>query len=192
MCKANREARYITTEYSVWINALYFEWDKFIPMLEKHFPDILDEILNHDNQRSPSANGEFTTSFRNSHISIGRTQRPSIPRFLQPSNRGQVSHHSSFYHRTTDVSYNHHHNTPIINPTCHKAHTVRCTFTISAGKPNNHYHLPDRRNLQSEPSINHHPHSNQQQQHHYPNIHLNDQDRASIEQFKPVICETSL
>ena len=40
--------------------------------------------------------------------------------------------------------------------------------------------------------MNHFPHSNQQQQHHNPNICLNDQETASIEQLKPVISETSL
>ena len=64
--------------------------------------------------------------------------------------------------------------------------------TTSAGEPNNHYHLADRRILQSEPLINHHPHSNQQQQHHNANIDLNDGETASIEQLKPVINETSL
>ena len=30
------------------------KWGKFIPTLEKHFPDILEEILNHDHQRCAS------------------------------------------------------------------------------------------------------------------------------------------
>ena len=51
MHDVNRDARYIGTKYSVQIGPLYFEWDKFIPTLEKHFPDILDEILNCDHQR---------------------------------------------------------------------------------------------------------------------------------------------
>ena len=66
-CEANSEARYIKIKYSVWINPLHFKWNKFIQKLEKHFPDILDKILNYDNQRSTSTNGEFTTSFRCSH-----------------------------------------------------------------------------------------------------------------------------
>ena len=72
MCDINGEARYISTKYSVWIDPLYFEWDKFIPTLEKHFPDLLDEILDCENGRSASAyNGEFTTTFRCSHRDIG-------------------------------------------------------------------------------------------------------------------------
>ena len=55
MCEANREARYISTKYTVLIEPLCFEWGKFMPMLEKHFSDILDEILNCDNQRSSLA-----------------------------------------------------------------------------------------------------------------------------------------
>ena len=64
MCDVNREVKYIGTKYSVWINPFVFEWDKFIPTLENHCPDILDEILNHDNQRSALANSDdFSTSF---------------------------------------------------------------------------------------------------------------------------------
>ena len=70
ICKAYRETRYISTKCSIWIDPLYFEWEKFIPTLEKHFPDILYEIWSHDNQRSASANREFTTSLRCSHTNI--------------------------------------------------------------------------------------------------------------------------
>ena len=49
MCEANRDTRYIRTKYSVHTDPLYFEWDKFIPTLEKHFLDIWDAILTHDN-----------------------------------------------------------------------------------------------------------------------------------------------
>ena len=59
-------------------------------------------------------------------------------------------------------------------------------------EPNNHFHLADRRTLQSEHLINHLPCSNQQQQPHNPNIHLNNKETASIEQLRPVIHETSL
>ena len=51
----NREMRYISTKYSVQIGTLYFEWDKLISTLDKHFPDILEEILNCDHQRDASA-----------------------------------------------------------------------------------------------------------------------------------------
>ena len=40
MCETNRKAKYISTKCSIQIEPLYFEWDKFISMLEKHFPDI--------------------------------------------------------------------------------------------------------------------------------------------------------
>ena len=89
MCDANHEAQYTSTKYILWIDPLYFQVDKFIPTLEKHFPDILDEILNHDDQRSAPENfAEFTTSYRHSHKNKGQTQRPPIPRFLKPRNRG--------------------------------------------------------------------------------------------------------
>ena len=40
--------------------------------------------------------------------------------------------------------------------------------------------------------MNHLPHSNQQQQHHNPNIHLNDHETTSIAQLKPLDNMTSL
>ena len=60
------------------------------------------------------------------------------------------------------------------------------------GEPNDNYCLADRRTLQWEPLINHLPHSNQnqQQQYHNPNIHLNDQETAFIEQLKSIISES--
>ena len=73
ICEANREASYVSTKYSIQVGPLFFEWDKSIPKLEKHFPDILDDILNCE--RFASANGEFTTSFRHSHTNIGKTQK---------------------------------------------------------------------------------------------------------------------
>ena len=86
MCEANREATFISAIYSIWIDPLYFMWDKFIPTLEKYFPDLLDEILSHNNQRSASVNGEFTTGFRYSHTTQDRHRPPSL-RFPQPRNR---------------------------------------------------------------------------------------------------------
>ena len=44
MHEVNREAIYIGIKYSVKMEPMYFEWDKFIPTLEKHFPDILWDI----------------------------------------------------------------------------------------------------------------------------------------------------
>ena len=35
MNDVNREVRYIGTKYSMQIDLLYFQWDKFIPTLEK-------------------------------------------------------------------------------------------------------------------------------------------------------------
>ena len=42
MHNVNREERYIGTKYCMQIDTLYFERDRSIPTLEKHFPDILD------------------------------------------------------------------------------------------------------------------------------------------------------
>ena len=68
MCEVNREAKYISTKYSIWIDPLYFEWNRFIPTLEKHFLDILGEILNHDNQRYASVQGQGQSIPANRHL----------------------------------------------------------------------------------------------------------------------------
>ena len=36
-------AQYISNKYNVRINPLYFEWHKFIPTLERQFPDVLNK-----------------------------------------------------------------------------------------------------------------------------------------------------
>ena len=142
------------------------------------------EMLNHDNQRSTSANGEIITSFRHNHTNTGRIQRQPSTGFVQPRNRGQAQHCSSFCHRTPEVSHNCHHNILITNPNCHKACTFRYTPNTSAGEFNNHYHLADRRTLQPEAIINHLPCSNQQKQHHNA--------ITSTEYLKPIPIETRL
>ena len=58
MCDVNKEARYINSKYSMQVDTLYFEWDKFIQTLEQYFPDILGEILNHDNHKYASVQGK--------------------------------------------------------------------------------------------------------------------------------------
>ena len=53
MNEVSSEAQYISSKYNVPIEPLYLEWDKFIPTLERQFPDILNEMLNHDHQWHP-------------------------------------------------------------------------------------------------------------------------------------------
>ena len=112
----NQAGQRYYTEYSVWIELLFFEWEKLIPVLEKYFPDILDEMLNCDNQRSTSANGKVITSFRCNHTNIGRIQGQLSPRSPQPRNRDLAKHHNSFCHRTPEVSHNNHQNILRIDP----------------------------------------------------------------------------
>ena len=51
--EVNREVRCIGTKYSVKMKPMYFEWEKFIPTLEKHFQDILEvyESMMHEVNR---------------------------------------------------------------------------------------------------------------------------------------------
>ena len=71
-CKAG----YISSKYNVQINPLYFEWNKFIPTLERQFPDVIYEILNCDYQWHPSDQIE-------SRFTISRNGEPNYnPRRL--------------------------------------------------------------------------------------------------------------
>ena len=71
MCDTGRKGRFISTNYSAQIDPLHSECGKFIQTLEKHFPNILDEMLNCDNQRfAPTNKRKFTTNFRHSDTSI--------------------------------------------------------------------------------------------------------------------------
>ena len=88
MDKVNREVICIGIKYSVKIEPMYMEWDKLIPTLEKHFPDILKETLDHDHHRcnsekglsAPVGSSDNNTNFRYDHTDIGHMQRPPSPR----------------------------------------------------------------------------------------------------------------
>ena len=51
MNQARKEAIHISNKYKVQIEPLHFEWDRFIPILEKEFPDILNEMLSCNSQQ---------------------------------------------------------------------------------------------------------------------------------------------
>ena len=45
MRQVKDEASHITNKYKVQLEPFYFEWERFIPMLEKEFPDILSKMM---------------------------------------------------------------------------------------------------------------------------------------------------
>ena len=49
---------YILLINKVQIEPFYFEWDRFIPTLEKEFPDILNEMLSCNSQQQPLRSNE--------------------------------------------------------------------------------------------------------------------------------------
>ena len=77
MHEVNGEVRCIGIKYSVKMESKYFEWGKFIPTLEKHFPDVLEDILNcyHQTHNSEQGHGqsilavtsELNSKFRHGH-----------------------------------------------------------------------------------------------------------------------------
>ena len=89
MHTVDRDMICIGIKYSVKIEAMYFEWDKFIPTLEKHFPDIPQEILDHVDQRYnseqgrsvPTGSSDNNTDFRHDHTGRQHTDRPPSPNF---------------------------------------------------------------------------------------------------------------
>ena len=48
MKQLRAKAIHISTKYTVQIEPLHSEWDRFITMLEKEILDILHEMLSHD------------------------------------------------------------------------------------------------------------------------------------------------
>ena len=57
MYEVESEVRCLGTKYSVKMEPMYFEWDKFISTLKKHKSDILEQIFNCDHQRHDSEQG---------------------------------------------------------------------------------------------------------------------------------------
>ena len=46
-------AIYISNKYTVQLEPLHFEWDRFIPTLEKDFLNTINEMLSHNGQQQP-------------------------------------------------------------------------------------------------------------------------------------------
>ena len=61
MNEANSEYQYISNRYNIEIDPLHFEWDKFIPTLERQLPDIFNEMLNCDHQGHPLDQSDHTS-----------------------------------------------------------------------------------------------------------------------------------
>ena len=120
MHEVAREMRCIDIKYIVKIEPMCFEWEKFISTLEKHFPDILQEILHCDCQRHDSEQGQaqsiptvscvINTDIRCDCTDRQDKQRTPSPRLLQMGTRGQSQHHGSFHHGTLEIPYKCHHN----------------------------------------------------------------------------------
>ena len=51
MNEVQNEATYICNKYKIHIEPIQFEWDKFLPTLEKDFPYLLNEVLSFTNNQ---------------------------------------------------------------------------------------------------------------------------------------------
>ena len=67
MDEVQNEATYICNKYKNHIEPIQFEWDKFLPTLEKDFPDLLNEVLSYTNNQlhQPIANIKSSTPNEN-------------------------------------------------------------------------------------------------------------------------------
>ena len=50
MTQVCTEAIHVSNKYNIQIEPIEFEWDKFLPTLEKGFPGILNEVLGNNSQ----------------------------------------------------------------------------------------------------------------------------------------------
>ena len=128
---------------------------------------------------------------------IRKNTKTTQPQISTTKTRGQAQCHDSFCHSTPEIPYNHHHNGKITNPTYYTACTCRNASYTSTGRPTsetcNHYGHANRKALQLEHMIDiNFPYDNQHQYLHNPNITLNCQETAPIEQVRPVVNEASL
>ena len=67
------EATYINNKYIIQIEPMQFKWDKFLPMLEKDFPDILKEVLSCINQQHQSisnVNNSMPNKYRSRYNTV--------------------------------------------------------------------------------------------------------------------------
>ena len=65
---------YISNKYKIQIEPIQFEWEKFLPTLEKDFPDILNEILNcktgQQHQLNSNVNRNMPNDNRNQYNTV--------------------------------------------------------------------------------------------------------------------------
>ena len=70
MMQIRTEAIHIVIKYKIQIEPIQFEWDKFLPTLEKDFLDILNEVSIHNSnqQQLPNSNESGSTPSKNIYI----------------------------------------------------------------------------------------------------------------------------
>ena len=129
MTPVRNEAIHISNKYKLQLQHLYFEWEMFIPTLEKEFPDILNEMLSHNSQQQllnssenrsiPHMDREKTNNFRRINNRTRTLMTPS-PTIMHPSIANWPCH---FSHRTPETASNCNGNGHFTNQTYHANHT---------------------------------------------------------------------
>ena len=56
MSQIRNKAIHIRNKYKIQVESIQFEWDKFLPTLEKDFQNILNKVLSHSNYEQQQLN----------------------------------------------------------------------------------------------------------------------------------------
>ena len=59
------KAIHISSKYKIQIEPIHFEWDTLPPTLEKNFPEILNDVLSHNNNQHHIPNSNENRSTQN-------------------------------------------------------------------------------------------------------------------------------
>ena len=119
MNEVSSKAQYISSEYNMQIDSLYFEWDKFIPTLERQFTDILKCLVMIIKANITPRNRELNINFRSRVNNRPQKLTPPCPRITQPSIRGKFHHGKNSSYTTSEMTFNHHQCTQFTNHTYH-------------------------------------------------------------------------
>ena len=65
MTQVKTKAIHISNKYEIQIECIQFEWDKFLPTLEKDFLEILNEVLSYNNHQQQLSNSNKCASVPN-------------------------------------------------------------------------------------------------------------------------------
>ena len=110
MSQVGTESTHIGNKYKIQIEPVQFQWDKFLPTLEKDFQEILNEVLSHSNQqqlpksnKDRSAPNENRNQYNTGIDSRARTLTTPSPTTMHPNRAHRFKHMSHSTPNTTNM-----------------------------------------------------------------------------------------